>query len=208
MAHEKAWVDPSLKGRARSVERRQRDDYAQKSKLNQRAIESCHIPKSYPVSLVETGTVRRLESMAIQRAADEADIRQRINRWVEALRAMDLAAVMSLYTPDIVSFDLVPPLRYVGAKEKEKYWANVFAMYQRPLGYEIRDLTLTVGDDVAFGHSLNRASGTLQNGNRTDFWLRWTACFRKIDGKWLIGHDQVSVPVDPESGRALLNLEP
>jgi ketosteroid isomerase-like protein len=39
-------------------------------------------------------------------------------------------------------------------------------------------------------------------------WLRWTACFRKIDGNWLIVHDQVSVPVDPESGRALLNLEP
>jgi len=146
--------------------------------------------------------------MAIQRAADEADIRQRINSWVEALRAMDLVAVMSLYTPDIVSFDLVPPLRHVGAAAKKKNWANVFAMYQRPLGYEIGDLTLTLGDDVAFGYSLNRMSATLKNGNRTDLWLRWTACFRKIDGKWLIAHDQVSVPVDPESGRALLNLEP
>ena len=146
--------------------------------------------------------------MATQRAADEADIRQRINRWVEALHAMDLAGVMSLYAPDIVSFDLVPPLRHVGAEAKEKNWANVFAMYQRPLGYEIRDLTLTLGDDVAFAHSLNRASGTLQNGNRTDFWLRWKAGFRKIDGNWLIAHDQASVPVDPESGRALLNLEP
>jgi len=149
-----------------------------------------------------------LESMAIQRATDEANIRQRIDRWVEALRAMDLEGVMSLYAPDIVSFDLVAPLRHAGAEAKEKNWANVFAMYQRPLGYEIRDLTLTLGDDVAFGHSLNRVSGTLKNGNRTDFWLRWTACFRKIDGNWLIAHDQASVPVDPESGRALLNLEP
>ena len=152
--------------------------------------------------------VRRLESMAIQRATDEANIRQRINRWVEALCTMDLEGVMSLYAPDIVSFDLVPPLRHVGAKAKEKNWANAFAMFQRPLGYEIRDLTLTLGDDVAFGHSLNRVSGTLKNGNRTDFSVRWTACFRKIDGNWLIAHDQVSVPVDPESGRALLNLEP
>jgi uncharacterized protein (TIGR02246 family) len=152
--------------------------------------------------------VRRLESMAIQRATDEADIRQRINRWVEALRALDLEGVMSLYAEDIVSFDLVPPLRHVGAKAKEKNWANVFAMYQRPLDYEIHDLTLALGDDVAFGHSLNRVSGTLKNGNRTDFSVRWTAGFRKIDGNWLIAHDQVSVPVDPASGRALLNLEP
>ena len=94
--------------------------------------------------------------MAIQRATDEANIRQRINRCVEALRTMDLEGVMSLYAPDIVSFDLVPPLRHVGAKAKEKNWANAFAMFQCPLGYEIRDLTLTLGDDVAFGHSLNR----------------------------------------------------
>ena len=81
-------------------------------------------------------------------------------------------------------------------------------MYQRPLGYEIHDLTITVGDDVAFAHSLNRISGTLKNGSRNEFWLRATTCFRKIDGKWLIAHDQVSVPLDLESGRALLNLEP
>jgi hypothetical protein len=28
------------------------------------------------------------------------------------------------------------------------------------------------------------------------------------DGNWLITHDQVSVPMDVESGRALRNLEP
>ena len=74
--------------------------------------------------------------MAIQRATDEANIRQRINRWVEALRAMYREGVMSLYAPDIVSFDIVAPLRHVGAKAKEKNWAHAFAMYQRPLGYE------------------------------------------------------------------------
>jgi ketosteroid isomerase-like protein len=40
------------------------------------------------------------------------------------------------------------------------------------------------------------------------YWVRSTTCFRKIDGRWLIAHDQVSVPLDLESGRALLNLEP
>ena len=62
----------------------------------------------------------RLESMATEPATDEADIRQRIDRCVEALRAMDLEGVMSLYAPDIVSFDIVPPLRHLGAKAKEK----------------------------------------------------------------------------------------
>ena len=61
--------------------------------------------------------------MATQRATDEANIRQRINTCVEALRAMDLEGLMSLYAPDIVSFDLGPPLRHMGAKAKEKNWA-------------------------------------------------------------------------------------
>jgi ketosteroid isomerase-like protein len=139
---------------------------------------------------------------------DEADIRQRIDKWAEAIRAMDLEGVMSIYAPEIVSFDLDPPLQYVGAEAKRERWLNVFATYQRPLSYEVRDLTMTLGDDLAFGHSLNRVSGILKNGNRTGFWLRWTTCFRKIDGTWLIAHEQLSVPIDPQSGRAVLNLEP
>lgn len=146
--------------------------------------------------------------MAAQRAADEADIRRRIDKLVEAIRAMDLEGVMSIYAPDIVSFDIEPPLQSVGAEAKRRNWAKVFATFQRPLGYEIRDLTITVGDDVAFGHSFNRIRGTLKNGNRGGFWLRSTTCFRKIDGEWLIVHDQVSVPLDLKSGGGLTNLEP
>ena len=146
--------------------------------------------------------------MATERARDEADIRQRIDRLVEAIRAMDLESAMSIYAADVVSFDVAPPLQHLGAEAKRKNWIDVFATYQRPLGYEIRDLTITLGDDVAFGHSLNRISGTLKNGNRTNVWVRATTCYRKIDGNWLITHDHVSVPLDPESGRALLSLEP
>jgi ketosteroid isomerase-like protein len=147
-------------------------------------------------------------TMATQHAIDEAQIRRRIGKLTEALRAMDLERVMSIYAPDIVSFDIVPPLQHVGAEAKKNNWTSAFAMFQRPLGYEIRNLTITMGDDVAFGHSLNRINGTLKNGTSTDIWLRWTACLRKIDGNWLIVHDQVSVPLDFESGRALLNLAP
>ena len=146
--------------------------------------------------------------MVTQHAADEADIRQLIDRLVEAVRTMDLDSVKPIYAPDIVSFDIVPPLQHVGAEAKWKNWVDVFTAYQRPLGYQARDLTVVVGDDVAFGYSLNRISGTLKNGNSTDYWVRWTACFRKIDGSWLIAHDHVSVPLDVQSGRALLDLKP
>ncbi|HEX3782588.1 MAG TPA: nuclear transport factor 2 family protein [Pseudonocardiaceae bacterium] len=147
--------------------------------------------------------------MSTRHATEEAEIRQRIDTLVEAVRAMDIDDVKTFFAPDLVSFDIVPPLRHIGAQAKWANWADVFTVYQRPLGYEIRDLSITVGDDVAFAHSLNRISGTVKkSGNRNDFWVRWTGCFRKIDGDWLIAHDQVSVPLDMASGRALLDLRP
>ena len=95
-----------------------------------------------------------MDKMATQRAMDEANIRRRMDEWAKAIRAMDVDGVASSYAPDIASFDLGPPLRHVGAQAKRRNWMGVFAMFQPPLGYEIRDLTITVGDDVAFGHSL------------------------------------------------------
>jgi uncharacterized protein (TIGR02246 family) len=138
---------------------------------------------------------------------DEAHIRQRIDTLVEAVRAQDLETLKTIFAPDVVSFDIVPPLRHVGAEAKWRNWADVFAAYET-LDYELRDLTVTVGGDVAFAYSLNRISGTLRIGRRSEHWVRWTGCFRKVDGRWLIAHDQVSVPADMASGRALLDLEP
>ncbi|MBP7619376.1 MAG: nuclear transport factor 2 family protein [Gemmatimonadales bacterium] len=51
-------------------------------------------------------------------------------------------------------------------------------------------------------------SGTLANGRRSDLWVRWTACFRRIDGAWLVVHDHVSVPAELAHGRAALDLRP
>ena len=115
---------------------------------------------------------------------------------------------LSIKLNNTVSFDIEAPLKHVGAEAQWRNWADVFSAYRPPLGYEVRDLTLVVANDVAFGHSLNKISGTLQNGRKTEFWLRWTTGFRKIAGRWLIAHHQASVPIDVETGRALLDLEP
>ncbi|HXW45203.1 MAG TPA: nuclear transport factor 2 family protein [Streptosporangiaceae bacterium] len=147
--------------------------------------------------------------MPAQDPADEADIRQRFDELAEAIRAADLDGVMPIYAPDIVTFDVQPPLRRVGAEGKKRNWVDVFTLFQAPLNCEFQDLTITVNDDMAFVYSLNRISGTLRNGNASSgFWVRATACLRKIDGNWLIVHDHASVPLDVESGRAVLDLEP
>jgi uncharacterized protein (TIGR02246 family) len=138
----------------------------------------------------------------------EALIRQRIEEVVKALRAKDLDRVMSFYAPDIVSFDLTPPLRYAGAEKKRRAWQEVFAAYPGAFSYEVSDLNVTTQGDLAFVHSVNHVSGTLANGQVTDLWVRWTACLRRIDDVWVVAHDHVSVPADLAHGRAVLDLTP
>ena len=148
--------------------------------------------------------------MAVEenKSHDVAEIKRLIDNWVEALRARDIDGVMSIYARELVGFDITPPLQIVGAGEYRKDWEGAFSMIQGPIDYEIHDLDITTGGDIAFGHSLNRLSGTLNNGQKTGPWVRWTACFRKINGKWLIVHTHASLPVDFENGKAVLNLKP
>ncbi len=139
---------------------------------------------------------------------DETEIRNHIGKIVEGIRAKDLDGLRRLYSEDVVSFDVEPPLQHVGIDAKLKNWATAFAFFQDP-DYEVRDLALTVGDTVAFGHCFGRLSGTTRNGTATDgMWVRATFCFRKIDGNWLITHDQVSVPFDIATGRGVTGIEP
>lgn len=139
---------------------------------------------------------------------EETQIRKRIDDWANSFRSKDINVVMSYFAPEIVSFDIVPPLAYAGRDAYRKQWEKLFASYQGPIEYEIRDLSITSEHDVAFSHSINRISGTLKNGQKTGFWLRMTCCWRRIDGQWLIEHEHVSVPVDLEGGKALLDLKP
>ncbi|NUW46855.1 nuclear transport factor 2 family protein [Nonomuraea rhodomycinica] len=146
--------------------------------------------------------------MSTQREVDEAEIRRLIGKIVEGLQDKDLEGLRRLYATDIVSFDIEPPLQHVGVEAKLKNWAPVFAFFEQ-VRYEVRDLTLTVGDDLAFGHAFARLSGTLKNGTATSgMWVRVTYCLRKIEGTWLIAHDQVSVPLDIASGKGVVDLQP
>ncbi|MEV5750861.1 nuclear transport factor 2 family protein [Actinoallomurus sp. NPDC052308] len=146
--------------------------------------------------------------MSAQREVDEAKIKQHVEKIIEGIRAKDLEGLERLYSTDVVSFDIDPPLQHVGVAAKLKNWANVFTFFQE-VNYEVRDLAVTAGEDVAFGHGFGRLSGTLKNGTATGgMWVRATFCFRKIDGDWSIVHDQISVPFDIASGKGVADLEP
>ncbi|MGO4756259.1 nuclear transport factor 2 family protein, partial [Streptomyces sp. 2MCAF27] len=96
--------------------------------------------------------------MSTQREVDEARIRQQVDNIVEGIRPKDLEGLKQLYAADVVSFDVEPPLQHVGVEAKLKNWARAFTFFQ-DVRYEVRDLAVTVGGDVAFGHCFGRLSG-------------------------------------------------
>jgi uncharacterized protein (TIGR02246 family) len=144
---------------------------------------------------------------ANSRAEGEAQIRALMDDRVNAVRAKDVNVAMSSIAPDILSFDVVGPLQRFGsdALARAEEW---FSSFQGPIGYEIRDLNINVGDDVAFAHGLSHVSATKTGGGLLDMWWRTTLGFRKFDCKWTVTHEHNSVPFDVKSGKASLDLKP
>jgi ketosteroid isomerase-like protein len=134
---------------------------------------------------------------------DEGQIRAVMADRATAMRERDAERFVAHYAPQIVKFDLPPPLMYTGAEARDagalRAW---FASHPGgPVDYEIRDLTVTVGDDVGFCHSLNHLGGAL--------WFRSTIGLRKIGGQWRITHEHNSTPFYMDgSDKAALDLQP
>ena len=116
---------------------------------------------------------------------------------------------MANYAPDMLLFDLAPPLQYKGAEAYRKNWEEWLPTFQGPVGFDRREVSITTGDDVAFCHCLNRITGKRTDGTEPDVWVRATICYRKIDGKWMVTHEHVSVPFYMDGTyRAAVDLKP
>ena len=134
---------------------------------------------------------------------DEEQVRAVIADRVAAMRDRDAERFVAHYAPQIVKFDLPPPLVYTGpeARDAEALRAWFAGHPGGPVSYEVRDLTVAVGDDVAFCHSLNHLGRAL--------WFRSTIGLRKIGGEWRITHEHNSTPFYMDgSDKAALDLQP
>ena len=139
---------------------------------------------------------------------DETRIRALIEGRVAAAATKDSGTLAAGYADDVVLYDVVGPLRHTGAEAHTRRVAEWLALYDGGIGYWIRDLHITVGEDVAFCHYLYQVSGTTTGGTDVRMWVRSTVCLRRTDGSWRITHEHTSVPFDGETGAASLDLQP
>ncbi len=146
--------------------------------------------------------------MSTSNLNEEGRIRELIGDWEKKVGAKDVDGIMSAYAPDILSFDAISELQFKGAHAYRKHWETCLSYCQGEFIFEIHDLKIAAGDDLAFSHSLCRCGGSSEDGNQQDGYMRVTNCYRKINGKWLIVHEHFSAPFDVETGKALLGLKP
>ena len=147
-------------------------------------------------------------TMAATRQSAEARIRELIDEWARGVRAKDIDAILAHYASDIVAFDGIGPLQLIGKDAYRKHWKTCLAMCSGPMTFEVHDLDIEAGDDLAFAHYLSRCGGTGTDGKEQAGWFRATVCLRNTRGRWQVAHEHFSAPFDPESGKALLDLEP
>jgi ketosteroid isomerase-like protein len=125
-------------------------------------------------------------------SSDEAVIRTQIETWAAAVRERDMAGVLKNHAADMIMFDVPPPLQLKGIAAYEASWPQFFDASPKPIKFDIVDLQITAGRDVAFAVALMRCT-EIEGGN-VDLDFRLTIGFRKVDGQWIVTHEHHSVP--------------
>jgi ketosteroid isomerase-like protein len=138
----------------------------------------------------------------------ESEISAVLDRRAAAIGARDIERLMSLYSPDIVYFDLVPPLRYVGSDALRSRFLDWFGRWETGIGQQTSSVNICMGGEVAAADMLIRTSGTLAGGRQVGYWVRVSNSLQRSERGWQIIHEHVSLPVDMRTGKAVMDLLP
>lgn len=134
--------------------------------------------------------------MSQQGETAESPIKALIEAWADAVRRHDLSGILAHHEQHIVMFDVPPPLQSRGMDEYKKTWDLFFRYHKPSQAFDIEELGITAGEDVAFAVAIMRCGSATFSGSPEEggFLFRLTIGLRKIDGLWRVAHEHHSVP--------------
>ena len=97
-----------------------------------------------------------------------------------------------------------PPVQYTGWDSYKKDFGDFFALFDGPISDEASDMAIVAEGNLGYSRMIEHVTGKQKNGQPMDMLVRVTDVYRKNKGKWLIIHEHVSVPVDLDSGKAVM----
>ena len=107
---------------------------------------------------------------------------------------------------DVVVYDFVPPLQYVGGKAVLADFNNFFDNAKDVKGTFL-DLDVVTDGRLGIARSIQHFTWTGKDGKPTAATIRVTDCWHKVNGQWKIFHSHVSVPTDPATGKGEMDLK-
>jgi uncharacterized protein YndB with AHSA1/START domain/ketosteroid isomerase-like protein len=125
-------------------------------------------------------------------ADDQIALRSILGDRTNAMFGKVANLALQAFADDVVSYDLAPPLRHIGAdKARLQAW---FDGWDGPIGWAMGELEVDVGGDLAVARGLGHMVGAKKGGESVDLWTRVTICFARRSDKWKITHQHTSVP--------------
>ena len=125
---------------------------------------------------------------------EETQIRHLIAEQAAAIGAKDLDQLVRLYLPSVVIFDVKPPYRIQGTFGLFRMWDECLPCFPDYFEIETRDLVISVDGNLAIAHWMFRFTCPDENHPATQTYIRCTASYRRVGGKWWIAHEHLSVP--------------
>ncbi len=126
-------------------------------------------------------------------ATDQQLIGDAIRRWAAAVHAGDLETTVADRGDGIVMFDVPPPERGVrGMAEYREVWPPFFDWQRSGASFEIDELEVVVGADVAFAWALVRCGTAEELAKEPDKRLRISFGLRREGDRWLVLHEHHS----------------
>ena len=127
------------------------------------------------------------------RGGESERIQNLLHRLTDAVRAKDLSRVLECYSRDgrILVFDLQG--RYAGPAAVRDHWQEVLGSIQGPMQFELSEVAITADASVAYVHCLEHVLAVKKGQPPIDMTVRNTRGLRKIDGRWAIEHEHVSL---------------
>src|ERR671915_668593 len=127
---------------------------------------------------------------------DDTEIRTMIQRWADAVHAGDLETVVADHADDIVMFDVPPPDEAGGgAQAYRDVWPPFFEWQRKGASFQIVELDVTAGDEVAFAWALLRCGTPDELERDPELRLRLTIGLRKVGCRWTVTHEHHSFPL-------------
>ena len=132
-----------------------------------------------------------------QKNTEEAAVRAVIENWAAAVRRKDIPTILSNHSRDFLMFDVPPPFYSKGIDDYRKTWDTFYSASADPVVFNIEEMDVTAGSDVAFAAAFMRCRYYEKGSDQpADLNFRLTVGLKKIAGQWTITHEHHSVPAD------------